>query len=144
MIFAPTFPISFDDTNGFQNVQDMRELAKFHLKNLLLTSKGEKISDPNFGVGMRKFLFSQESEGIEAEIKFEIENQVENYLTYLALTDIIITLEEQQLNIKLKFVLSGDSETQILDLDLSSLSSGNPTTIYWGLINAKKTNYKIF
>ena len=130
MIFAPTFPISFDDTNGFQNVQDMRELAKFHLKNLLLTSKGEKISDPNFGVGMRKFLFSQESEGIEAEIKFEIENQVENYLTYLALTDIIITLEEQQLNIKLKFVLSGDSETQILDLDLSSLSSGNPTTIY--------------
>ena len=46
MIFAPSIPLHFDDTFGYDNVQSVQELAKFHLTNLLLTNPGEKISDP--------------------------------------------------------------------------------------------------
>ena len=144
MIFAPTFPLSFDDTNGFQNVDDMNELAKFHLRNLLLTNKGEKISDPNYGVGIRRFLFSLDSMDVEEDVRSEIESQVENYLTYLTIISIDVSVEEQEMFVRLKFSISEDSEPQVLDLDISMLTPGTPTTIYWGLMNAQKTNYKIF
>jgi len=130
MIFAPTFPLSFDDTNGFQNVQDINELAKFHLRNLLMTSKGEKISDPNYGVGIRKFLFSLDSMDVEEDVRSEIESQVENYLTYLTIISINVSVDEQEMNVQLKFKLSEDSETQIMNLEVSTLNSGTPTTIY--------------
>tara|TARA_B100001094_G_C18188590_1_gene805561 strand:+ start:3868 stop:4260 length:393 start_codon:yes stop_codon:yes gene_type:complete len=130
MIFAPTFPLSFDDTNGFQNVQDINELAKFHLRNLLMTSKGEKISDPNYGVGIRKFLFSLDSMDVEEDVRSEIESQVENYLTYLTIVSINVSVDEQEMNVQLRFKLSEDSETQIMNLEVSTLNSGTPTTIY--------------
>ncbi|MDA7494499.1 GPW/gp25 family protein [bacterium] len=130
MIFAPTFPLSFDDTNGFQNVQDLNELAKFHLRNLLMTNKGEKISDPNYGVGIRKFLFSLDSMDVEEDVRSEIESQVENYLTYLTIISINVSVDEQEMNVQLRFKLTEDSETQIMNLEISTLSSGTPTTIY--------------
>jgi phage baseplate assembly protein W len=108
----------------------MNELAKFHLRNLLLTNKGEKISDPNYGVGIRRFLFSLDSMDVEEDVRSEIESQVENYLTYLTIISIDVSVEEQEMFVRLKFSISEDSEPQVLDLDISMLTPGTPTTIY--------------
>jgi phage baseplate assembly protein W len=38
-------------------VTDPQVAANFLFENILLTNPGEKLSDPNFGVGLRSFLF---------------------------------------------------------------------------------------
>ena len=110
MIFAPKFPLSFDDTDGFQNVQSTKELVTFHLKNLLMTSRGEKISDPNYGVGIRRFLF-------------ELETVDSVYLSYLNVRDLTVSLNNQEMRISIKYRISGISETQLLNLSISSDST---------------------
>ena len=59
MIFAPKFPLSFDDTDGFQNVENLKELVLFHLKNLLMTNRGEKTHFLCKLRLLRTFLFSK-------------------------------------------------------------------------------------
>ena len=59
MIYAPLIPLQFDDTYGYQNVADVKQLIKFHLTNLLLTNPGERITMPGYGVGIKQFLFEK-------------------------------------------------------------------------------------
>ena len=123
MIFAPKFPLSFDDTDGFQNVQSTKELVTFHLKNLLMTSRGEKISDPNYGVGIRRFLFELETVDIESSVESEISDQISVYLSYLNVRDLTVSLNNQEMRISIKYRISGISETQLLNLSISSDST---------------------
>jgi len=123
MIFAPKFPLSFDDTDGFQNIQSTTELITFHLKNLLMTSRGEKISDPNYGVGIRRFLFELETVDVESSIESEISDQISVYLSYLNVRDLTVSLNNQEMRISIKYRISGISETQLLNLTISSDST---------------------
>ena len=123
MIFAPKFPLSFDDTDGFQNVKSIKELALFHLKNLLLTNKGEKITDPRYGVGIRRFLFELETVDIEATVESEISDQISVYLSYLNVRDIAVSLNNQEMLISIKYTTTGLSELQMLNLSISSDST---------------------
>lgn len=123
MIFAPKFPLSFDDTDGFQNVQSTKELVTFHLKNLLMTSRGEKISDPNYGVGIRRFLFELETVDVESSVESEISDQISVYLSYLNVRDLTVSLNNQEMRISIKYRISGISETQLLNLSISSDST---------------------
>ena len=123
MIFAPKFPLSFDDTDGFQNIESTKELVTFHLKNLLMTSRGEKISDPNYGVGIRRFLFELETVDIESSVESEISDQISVYLSYLNVRDLTVSLNNQEMRISIKYRISGISETQLLNLTISSDST---------------------
>tara|TARA_B100000424_G_C22506558_1_gene292502 strand:+ start:44 stop:484 length:441 start_codon:yes stop_codon:yes gene_type:complete len=40
-------------------IGDPRSTARFMIKNVLLTNPGELLSDPNYGVGLRGYLFNQ-------------------------------------------------------------------------------------
>ena len=42
-------------------VTDPKVAANFLFQNILLTNPGEKLSDPNFGVGLRSFLFEPQN-----------------------------------------------------------------------------------
>jgi phage baseplate assembly protein W len=122
MIFAPKFPLSFDDTDGFQNVDSLKELVLFHLKNLLLTNRGEKISDPNYGVGIKRFLFELETVDIESSVETAISDQISVYLSYLNVRDIQVSLNNQEMRIAIKYTTSGISEVQMLNLTIASSS----------------------
>ena len=42
---------------GYQQISDFKELVEYNMKSTLLTCPGEIISDPQFGVCIRKVLF---------------------------------------------------------------------------------------
>ena len=56
-LFGPKWPLSQGNEDTFKLYDDVKQQINFYLKNLLLTSPGENISDPNYGVGIRQFLF---------------------------------------------------------------------------------------
>lgn len=54
--YAPKLPLEYNG-NDFEYISDALENIRQNLKMLLLTNPGEKIMDPQYGVGLRKFLF---------------------------------------------------------------------------------------
>ena len=133
MIFAPKFPLKFKEKKGFENVDNVKELVKFHLTNLLLTNPGEKISDPNYGVGIRKMLFENMSLGVLNLWQDKITTALEEYLTYVQVSDVLVTpfLDINKINIKIEYNLLNDTENQILELELASGNDISGPT-YWG------------
>ncbi len=122
MIFAPSIPLSFDDQYGYENVQDLKELVKFHLTNLLLTNPGEKISDPEYGVGIRQFLFENQSKQVFQKIKSRITTQIRTKLSYVKLSGVLVqNLEnyDNLLNIKIYYSVEGANLQDVLNLNIN-------------------------
>ena len=51
------FPL--DDTNMFKGTQTLKDQVKSNLINVLLTQQGERVMEPDFGVGLKHLLFEQ-------------------------------------------------------------------------------------
>ena len=121
MIYAPSFPLQLDDTYGFKNVDNARELVRFHLINLLFTNPGEKISNAAFGVGIRRYLFENFNNQLLPNIELRIENQIQAYLGYLRLNRVTAFEDldnSNVLRIEIVYSIDGIPEQQILNLDL--------------------------
>lgn len=121
MIYAPSFPLQLDDTYGFKNVDNARELVRFHLINLLFTNPGEKISNAAFGVGIRRYLFENFNNQLLPNIELRIENQIQAYLSYLVLNRVTAFEDldnSNVLRIEIVYSIDGIPEQQILNLDL--------------------------
>jgi len=55
---SPQLPLSYSETDGpYRLNKTLTQTIRQNFKNLILTSPGERIMEPNFGVGLYNFLF---------------------------------------------------------------------------------------
>ena len=89
--FSPKIPLTSGNTH-YDMISDLTENIKQNFKNLLLTSPGERVMIPNFGCGLRRFLFEPipATPQVQAEIQSIILKQVKEYLSYIKLNQIIV------------------------------------------------------
>ena len=88
-------PLTIDPTFGPYSLNTtFEDLAKQNLKMLLLTNKGERIMHPNFGVGLRSYLFEQNSPVTFGVLDELIRNQVSQYLPYIGINSINFATSE--------------------------------------------------
>jgi phage baseplate assembly protein W len=73
-------PITYDSGDGFTMLKTIDETIKQNLKMLILTNPGERVMEPEFGVGIQQFLFSNFSENINSQISNKIKSQVRRYM----------------------------------------------------------------
>lgn len=96
-----SLPIDKNSTNassdGYQMIRGYRNLVKQNFKNLMLTSPGEKIMDPLFGVGIRRYLFELKQRGLESRLEGRIYSQTKKYLSYISIRKVSFS-EEQNYN----------------------------------------------
>lgn len=110
---AFTQPLVFDgdlnvsDNSGFHMIDSLKTNVKQNLKMLLLTNPGERVFDPNFGVGIRQYLFEMVGQDdVYAEIDSKIKQQVALYMPYLKITRVQFNKDlsnENKINIKLVY-----------------------------------------
>lgn len=66
----------------FRSTYESKDAVKVNLVNYLLTNPGERVANPSFGAGLRKFVFEQITEGnlefIEDKIEEDIRNNIPN------------------------------------------------------------------
>jgi len=74
-------------TGVFSLITSYQEEAKQNFKNLLLTSPGERMMNPDFGVGLRTFLFEPRASAAPA-IRQRITGQVRKYMPFLQINKI--------------------------------------------------------
>tara|TARA_R110002020_G_scaffold469792_1_gene695069 strand:- start:1878 stop:2246 length:369 start_codon:yes stop_codon:yes gene_type:complete len=86
--YSVALPLEIDDADGFVMIKTIKTLIKQNLKMILLTVPGERVMQPNFGVGLKKFLFENYGSGVEAQIDSKIREQVNLYLPAIIISNI--------------------------------------------------------
>jgi len=88
---TPMLPLNVDNIDGhYRLIKDYGSLVKQNFKNLILTSPGERIMMPNFGVGIRNFLFENDDTHLRERIKAKITEQAAKYLPFIQILSINI------------------------------------------------------
>ena len=107
---AVQLPVSRDHKDGIKLIKNYRQLALQNLKMLVLTVPGERMMDPEFGVGARMFLFEQRTAATFEKFKSRLLQQQQKYLPYLTIHNVEFISElthpnvgENYLGIKINF-----------------------------------------
>ena len=119
------FPL--DSVNMFKGTTTVKEQVKSNLINLLLTEPGERVNEPNFGVGLKKLLFEQ-NPNVEV-LKEKINTQIEFYIPTVTLSDVNFTPSEDEYKlfilISYNFNLDGSTDAIQLNFNSSYFPRGN-------------------
>ena len=85
---SPKLPLSRDSENGYSLTKTLKDVARQNLKMLILTNPGERIMVPEFGVGIKRYLFENYGQGTEGAINKKIREQVQIYLPVVSIVQI--------------------------------------------------------
>jgi phage baseplate assembly protein W len=106
-------------TNGgsiFEPTYTSYEAAKTNLRNLLLTAKGERIMQPEFGTGLHELIFEQIGDDFEDRLVDTITESVNFWLPYINIDEINVELTDEmkdknQVGMDIKFSVGDNVET---------------------------------
>lgn len=87
---SPKLPLQLDTSDGYGLNKTYAEMVGQNLKMLILTSPGERIMDPEFGVGIRNYLFEMNTSITYEEIDAKITQQVNKYMPFLDVRTVIL------------------------------------------------------
>jgi phage baseplate assembly protein W len=85
---AVKLPVTVNTTDGFELIKTYEALAAQNLKMLVLTTPGERIMDPDFGVGARRYLFENMHDSTFQSFKSRLMSQQKKYLPYLTIESV--------------------------------------------------------
>ncbi len=107
-------------SNGFTpiNRDNLKEVAIFNLKNIILTIPGERIMVPEFGVGVKNYLFELDTSVDIESLKSRINSQVQQFASYIQLMDIQISMGENSLDMRIKFAVPSADIIDQLELSV--------------------------
>ena len=91
--FGLAYPLTFGtDTKTFGQVMKYGKTVKNNLRNLLLTQKGEKDMDQDFGTNLHGILFEYQvgDSELEAAINDTINEAVEKYMPGLIVNSLVV------------------------------------------------------
>ena len=99
------FPLDHSQEGFFYKTKTILEQAKSNMRNLLLTSKGERVMQPEFGSTLTDVLFNQ-GEDVENQIAEAIREAVSNWLPYVIINEISMFQQGNQVDVSIDFSVS--------------------------------------
>jgi len=109
-----TLPIQIGNT-AFNQSFKTAEQASSNIKNLLLTKRGERIMQPNFGSGLQELLFQFNDDALAEKIEDTVTSALENWLPYISVDQIDIEATDLDkdnniVNVSIKFRVLGNPD----------------------------------
>ena len=109
-----SLPIQITNT-AFEQTFQTSEQVKSNIRNLLLTKRGERILQPEFGSGLQELLFEQNVDDFEARIEETINKSLEQWLPYVTAEEIEVdssdTLRDNnRINVSVKFRIGDNTD----------------------------------
>lgn len=85
---SPKLPLYVDPEDGYALNQTFKEVARQNLKMLILTAPGERIMIPEFGVGIRHYLFETATQEVLIDLRQKIIEQARRYMPYILINSV--------------------------------------------------------
>jgi uncharacterized protein len=109
-----SLPIQITNT-AFSQTFQTSEQVKSNIKNLLLTKRGERILQPEFGSGLQELLFEPNVDDFEGRIEDTINESLEQWLPYVTAEEILVdssnTLRDNnRINVSVKFRIGDNTD----------------------------------
>jgi len=129
-------PFTRDRAGLFGQTETTLEQAGYNIKNLLLTSKGERVMQPEFGSDLRDLLFEQYTEDLTDRIKEAIEEAMSTWLPYIVISSVDVIEDEtnpNQTKVDLDFSLNYEPnrfESITLNFDNTTGTTSGASSIY--------------
>ncbi len=118
--YAPTLPLEIDDDNKFIITTDILKNIRQKIITILLTNPGERIMDPRFGIGMKKYIFEQTSgvltvevddrgdveyikEDIKSSIYEKLYQQVNRYCNEVTINNLEVNIEDNIVSLTIEY-----------------------------------------
>jgi phage baseplate assembly protein W len=127
VFLGSTLPLKRGNRGYFETTSDPLENEKSKFINLILTKKGERPANPNFGCDLWKLLFEQKDGTIQDLAQQYVQDAVDAFMPYLVLQDIrILNLDtfasDQNINLYVRY---GFSNNPLVSQELQLLLSSN-------------------
>jgi hypothetical protein len=116
-------PLSLDPLDGpYKTNKTLEEVADQNLKMIILTAPGERVMNPEFGVGVRNYLFEQETPFLVDEIRNNIKNQVERYASFIKIQQLNINMDSDNgvLFVQIKYAVPAGGIVSDLTIPVSA------------------------
>ncbi len=87
----------------------------------MLTNPGERIMEPDFGVGLKRFLFQNFHDGVYAEVDSAIREQASMYMPAVTIISVLVDssrIDTNQLSISLKYSIPNIGATDLLEFTI--------------------------
>lgn len=85
---SPKLPITLDEQDGHALNKTYPEMVLQNMKMVVLTNPGERMMDPLFGVGLRRWLFEPNVQSTYGTISATIHKQMKKYMPFVEIHDI--------------------------------------------------------
>lgn len=92
------------------------EQAISNLKNLLLTRKGERLMQPNFGTNIYDSLFEANTDTLVNNVKSSLRDDIEFWLPYIILDEIDAVRNNHRLDLRLHFRTSENGANLVINI----------------------------
>ncbi len=102
---SPKLPLLVDKQDGPYGLNKrLNQSIKQNFKNLILTSPGERVMIPEFGVGLKRFLFNNVTSNLFEAITERIYSQVDTYMPFLEIDEISFVTSDEDSNLPINEV----------------------------------------
>ena len=133
---APSFPLRInEDTGNYETygISDLTKVVDQNIKMTLLTVPGERMMDQNFGVGLSRYLFENDTtikRGASnlPPLRENILSQLSTYVSYITIQDLQIDLvgDSNLMNIKIKYFVNDSNTASLFDLTIGEVNNSLP------------------
>ena len=109
-----TLPIEYGHTGYFKQSETIKKQAYSNIKNLVLTGKGERVGQPEFGCDVNRIIFDPITEDTSDIMEEAVKDAISTWLPYISLNNVFVSFSEQDNN---KIILSIEYTVNIEDPD---------------------------
>ena len=92
------FPLDFSVDGFLRKTKTIRQQVKSNIRNLLLTSKGERVFQPNFGSDLKILLFEQISPESLSNVENSIRQSLSTWLPYVRVVNVVVVQDDRNPN----------------------------------------------
>jgi phage baseplate assembly protein W len=113
--------IPFNGDSVFIPNYQTKEAIKNNLINYFLTNPGERPGNPEFGAGLRAYIFTQITEGNLDFLKEDIQNKLSTYFPSVGVEEVAVTANEDnnQILVTIKYFVSNTGINDSLELSFT-------------------------
>jgi len=110
-----TLPLQRGKTGYFEQSFTAIGQIKSNLINLLLTSKGERVFQPEFGSDLHNLIFSQMDEEYEAAVQSAVQRAISQWMPFLTIVEMEVLRDADRNRSLAKITFALSSNTTITE-----------------------------